>query len=40
MVDLDLFTGVDGDIWYDSITQAEMLKNFKNDLVYVPELDR
>lgn len=37
--DLDLFTGVDGDIRYDGITQKEMLKNFKNDLVYVPELD-
>lgn len=31
--DLDLFTRIDGDIRYDGITQAKMLKNFKNDLV-------
>lgn len=37
--DLDLYTGVEGDIKYDGISQAEMLKNFKNDLVYAPELD-
>lgn len=37
--DLDLYTGMDGDIRYDGISQKEMLKKFKNDLVYVPELD-
>lgn len=37
--DLNLFTGVNGNIQYDGIDQSEMIKNFKSDLVYNPELD-
>ncbi|KAI3403095.2 SNQ2 [Candida oxycetoniae] len=37
--DFDLYKGVEGDIRYDGLTQQEMLKYFKNDLVYNPELD-
>ncbi|CAH2351739.1 protein Snq2p [[Candida] railenensis] len=37
--DIDLFKSVSGDIRYDGLTQAEMLKNFKSDIIYNPELD-
>lgn len=37
--DFDLYKGVEGDIRYDGLTQHEMLNNYKNDLVYNPELD-
>lgn len=37
--DFDLYKGVTGDIRYDGLPQKEMLKLFKNDLVYNPELD-
>lgn len=32
-IDLDLLTRIDGEVRYDGITQAKMLKNFKDDLV-------
>ncbi|RLV96492.1 Protein SNQ2 [Spathaspora sp. JA1] len=37
--DFDLYKGVEGEILYDGIPQSEMLKAFKNDLIYNPELD-
>ncbi|CAH2351740.1 protein Snq2p [[Candida] railenensis] len=37
--DIDLFKSVSGDIRYDGLTQAEMLKNFKPEIIYIPELD-
>ncbi|KAK7677292.1 hypothetical protein QCA50_019718 [Cerrena zonata] len=37
--DLDLYTGLEGDIEYDGIPHKEMLKSFKSDLIYNPELD-
>lgn len=37
--DIGLFKSVSGDIRYDGLTQAEMLKNFRSDLIYNPELD-
>ncbi|EDK47411.1 protein SNQ2 [Lodderomyces elongisporus NRRL YB-4239] len=37
--DHDLYKGVEGDIRYDGLSQKEMIKHFKNDLVYNPELD-
>ncbi|KAK6457757.1 ABC-2 type transporter-domain-containing protein [Scheffersomyces xylosifermentans] len=37
--DLDLFKSVEGDIRYDGITQETMLKHFKSELIYNPELD-
>ncbi|ABN65742.1 ATP dependent transporter multidrug resistance (SNQ2), partial [Scheffersomyces stipitis CBS 6054] len=37
--DFDLFKGVEGDIRYDGIDQKTMLKNFKSELIYNPELD-
>lgn len=37
--DLDLYLGLEGDIRYDGIPQKEMLKLFRQDLIYNPELD-
>jgi ATP-binding cassette subfamily G (WHITE) protein 2 (SNQ2) len=37
--DLQLFTGVEGDIEYDGIEQKTFIKNFKPDLIYVSERD-
>ncbi|KAK6888392.1 ABC multidrug transporter SNQ2 [Candida tropicalis] len=37
--DFDLYKGIDGDIRYDGLPQKEMIKMFKNDLIYNPELD-
>lgn len=37
--DLDSFISTSGDIRYDGILQSEMLKNFKSELIYSPELD-
>ncbi|KAL6453447.1 SNQ2 ABC multidrug transporter SNQ2 [Candida maltosa Xu316] len=37
--DFDLYKGVEGDIRYDGLPQEEMIKMFKNDLIYNPELD-
>lgn len=37
--DLDLFTSTAGDIRYDGLPQKEMLKKFRSDLIYNPELD-
>ncbi|CAN3358760.1 protein Snq2p [Diutina catenulata] len=37
--DLSLYKKLEGDISYDGVPQAEMLKRFKNDLIYNPELD-
>ncbi|EGW30589.1 ATP dependent transporter multidrug resistance [Spathaspora passalidarum NRRL Y-27907] len=37
--DFDLYKGVEGEVLYDGIHQSEMLKSFKNDLIYNPELD-
>ncbi|KAK6464612.1 ABC-2 type transporter-domain-containing protein [Scheffersomyces coipomensis] len=37
--DFDLYTGFEGDVQYDGIPQPEMLKNFKSDIIYNPELD-
>ncbi|CAH2353785.1 protein Snq2p [[Candida] railenensis] len=37
--DIDGFESVSGDIRYDGLPQAEMLKNFRSDLIYSPELD-
>ncbi|EMG50224.1 Protein SNQ2, partial [Candida maltosa Xu316] len=37
--DFDLYKGVEGDIRYDGLPQEEMIRMFKNDLIYNPELD-
>ncbi|CAK9439978.1 uncharacterized protein LODBEIA_P40780 [Lodderomyces beijingensis] len=37
--DFDLYRGVEGDVRYDGLSQKEMLKHFRNDLIYNPELD-
>lgn len=37
--DLQLFTSVEGEIDYNGIPQKDMLKSFRSDLVYNPELD-
>lgn len=37
--DLHSYTGVDGDIEYDGIKQKDMIHQFKQDLIYCPELD-
>ncbi|KAK6202856.1 ABC-2 type transporter-domain-containing protein [Scheffersomyces amazonensis] len=37
--DFDLYTGIEGDIRYDGIPQKEMMKSFKSDIIYNPELD-
>lgn len=37
--DLQLYTRLEGSVEYDGISQKEMLKRFKQDLVYCPELD-
>ena len=37
--DLQVFTETGGDVRYDGISQEEMLKNFKADIIYNPELD-
>ncbi|CAI2034515.1 hypothetical protein SEUBUCD650_0I00120 [Saccharomyces eubayanus] len=36
---IDQFSGVSGTISYDGITQSEMIKNFKSDVIYNGELD-
>lgn len=35
----DQFKGVEGDVFYDGATQEEMMQNFKQDIIYNPELD-
>ncbi|KAK6881967.1 ABC multidrug transporter SNQ2 [Candida tropicalis] len=37
--DFDLYKGIEGDIRYDGLPQNEMIKMFRNDLIYNPELD-
>ncbi|CAN3362511.1 protein Snq2p [Diutina catenulata] len=37
--DLSLYKKLEGNIRYDGIPQTEMIKRFKNDLIYNPELD-
>ena len=37
--DFDLYKGIEGDVRYDGLPQKEMIKMFKNDLIYNPELD-
>lgn len=37
--DFDLYKGIEGNIKYDGLPQLEMLKTFKNDLIYNPEID-
>ncbi|KAK6197339.1 ABC-2 type transporter-domain-containing protein [Scheffersomyces amazonensis] len=38
-IDFDLYTGIEGDIRYDGISQKDMLKHFRSDIIYNPELD-
>ncbi|RCK66698.1 Protein SNQ2 [Candida viswanathii] len=37
--DFDLYKKFEGDVRYDGLPQKEMIKMFKNDLIYNPELD-
>lgn len=37
--DRDLYTDFSGEVLFDGIAQKEMIKRFKNDLIYCPELD-
>lgn len=37
--DLQMYTGIEGDIRYDGIPQSQILKEFSADLIYNPELD-
>lgn len=37
--DVKMYTGILGDVEYDGVPRKEMLKRFKQDLIYCPELD-
>uniref|UniRef100_A0A060TA54 ARAD1D20724p n=1 Tax=Blastobotrys adeninivorans TaxID=409370 RepID=A0A060TA54_BLAAD len=37
--EVDGFRGVEGDLRYDGVPQTDMLKHFKDDIIYNPELD-
>lgn len=37
--DLHSYTGLEGTVEFDGIPQTEMIKRFKQDLIYCPELD-
>lgn len=37
--DTQMYKGIEGDILYDGVPQAEMVRHFRSDLVYNPELD-
>lgn len=37
--DVNMYTGITGNIEYDGLPRESMLKHFKQDLIYCPELD-
>lgn len=37
--EIDGFRGIEGDLRYDGVPQHDMLKHFKDDIIYNPELD-
>lgn len=37
--EIDGFKGIEGDLHYDGVPYHDMLKNFKDDIIYNPELD-
>jgi ABC-type multidrug transport system fused ATPase/permease subunit len=37
--EIDQFRGVEGELLYDGVSQKDMLKNFKNQIIYNPECE-